>query len=332
MIRYYYGLFPPPYGGVTIKNELLYSELQEKIDIKKTDIEKAKKNPILLIKAFLRIIFARKSAFVIALSVGGRRRITPMLFRFNKKAMKRSLLLVMGGAFARNVAKDDKYAKMLRMYKTIYVETEGMEKDLVSLGFNNVKIYPNCRKNIAFDKINPTDSSDFRCLFFSRISKEKGADNVLFAAANLKDVTFDFYGEVDEDYYEEFTREINQLDNAHYKGVFRGNRQEANNIIHGYDVLLLPTRWKNEGIPGILVEGKFAGVPAIVSDICFNSEIIRQDEGIVLANNDVDSLTNAISLMKNETDMTDKMKANSRLSSKRYDIASYIEDIISELR
>lgn len=42
-----------------------------------------------------------------------------------------------------------------------------------------------------------------------------------------------------------------------------------------YDLHLFPSRWRNEGVSGVLVEIKMAAVPSIVSDICYNAELIR---------------------------------------------------------
>lgn len=332
MKRYYCGLFPPPYGGVTMKNDLLYNELQKKIHIKKIDIQKAKRRPDLLIAAVVKIVFARKSSWVIALSSRGRKSMTSLMYAFNKRSMRNSILLVMGGTFSKKIKNDTKYAKKLKCYKSIYVETLGMKNELISCGFENVKMYPNCRKRVDIKGIKPTKSDVFRCLFFSRISKEKGVDIILDAAKKLDNICFDFYGEIDESYQIDFEEQVSSLSNVTYQGVYRQNQSETINLIHEYDVLLLPTRWKNEGVPGILIEAKFAGVPAIVSDICYNSEIVMKDEGIVLEHNDSDSLIDAIIYMKNNPQMTDSYKTNSYLSSKRYEIDSYIEEILNDLR
>ena len=43
MAIYYLGTFPPEYGGVTVKNQNLYSALSKKIEIDRVDFSEIKR-------------------------------------------------------------------------------------------------------------------------------------------------------------------------------------------------------------------------------------------------------------------------------------------------
>ena len=62
-----------------------------------------------------------------------------------------------------------------------------------------------------------------------------------------------FYGPIESKFDGVFKRTVSELENVHYMGIFKGSDEEKYKELRKYDVLLLPTRWKNEGVPGILV-------------------------------------------------------------------------------
>lgn len=110
-------------------------------------------------------------------------------------------------------------------------------------------------------------------------------------------------------------------------------KNELYNKLQQYDLLLFPTKWKNEGVPGVLVESKIAGIPAIVSDINFNSEIIKDEKtGLVLKKNTPEELAYAIERVYFNRDWLIELKHNAKDSSEEYLIENYIEDIIRLLK
>ena len=110
--------------------------------------------------------------------------------------------------------------------------------------------------------------------------------------------------------------------------MFRGNADEVYRELSQYDVLLLPTRWKAEGLPGILVEAKIAGVPAIVSDHNFNREIVRHEEdGIVIPDVTADKLVTILQKLDCDRQKLLAMKRKSRASAEDY----YIDVCASEV-
>ena len=100
-----------------------------------------------------------------------------------------------------------------------------------------------------------------------------------------------------------------------------------------YDVLLFPTRWKDEGVPGVLVEGKIAGIAEIVSDTCYNAELISDGtDGVILKENNVSCLAEEINKMDSDREYLQRLKEGSRISAERFYIDNYIEEIIDALK
>ena len=335
---YYIGGFPPPYGGVTVKNLVLYAEMEKIVKsrnkvIRLIDTQLAKKNPTILLKSLSILMLCKKCNFVIATAGKNRRNISSLLYLFNKGILSASILIVMGGIFAQEIQDDEKYCKILKEYKKIYVETEKMKADMEKNGFNNIDIYPNCRKIEEYKwSVNVNLDKPLRCLFFSLISPIKGVDLILDVANNMPHVKFDFWGEIEGGYETIFMEHVKSLENVKYCGIFKANGDNVYSKINEYDVLLLPTKWKAEGVPGILVESKIAAIPAIVSDICYNSEIVANGvSGIVLKENNSSFLMQSVQYLDENRQELTSLKANALKSAQHYFVGHYIENIIKEL-
>lgn len=331
----YLGGFPPPYGGVTIKNKLLYSKLNEHISIEQSNFYNHDKSLLIRISAlFNDLVINKKNGLIIGLSKDSLKKVTYILYILNKRLMNNSVVMVMGGTFPEMVKKDKKLKIYLKEYKHIYVETEGMKKSLNSCGVNNVSVFPNCRERTDIDIREKYNNKQIRCLFFSLISEDKGADIVVSAAEILTqkgiNYSIDFYGHIDSKYEQNFHDKIKNNEKLNYCGVFKAaSKDDVYKKMLEYDVLLFPTKWKNEGVPGVLVESKIAGIPAVVSDINYNSEIVENKKaGIVLKENTPKELAKAIELLYLDENLLLKLKRGAKDSSKNYLIENYIEQII----
>ena len=169
-------------------------------------------------------------------------------------------------------------------------------------------------------------------MYFSLISIAKGAEIVVKAAMKCHSCEFHFYGDIDSSYYDVFFNEIKSLKNIHYHGLFKGATDEVYKELKKYDALLLPTKWFAEGVPGILVESKIAGIPAIVSNHNYNSEIVLNDvDGIVMNSIDEVSLSECINKI-NKPVVLCRLREGAKKSAQRFYIENYITKIINVLQ
>lgn len=330
----YMGAFPPGYGGVTIKNQNLYTALEKEIPIKKVDFNRVKRKDI---KEAGRLVFHLlnpRNRFVVGVSGKiTRKRFTQVLYYLNRKAMKKSIIMIMGGTASHDMSVDPEYRKCAKGYKRIYVETKSMKAEMDAAGFENVDIYPNGRFRPQKAVELRTADKKLRCVFFSQVQPEKGADLVLEAARMLPHVEFSFYGDIVDDYKDIFMSRVNAQQNVSYYGVFKGSIDAVYGELSKYDVLLFPTKWDIEGVPGILVEGKIAGLAEIVSNKSYNAELVQDGvEGVVIAENTGNCLAAAIQQLAEDRDFLNSMKKGSRESSEHYYIENYIESIADNLR
>lgn len=334
MKYFYIGSFPPPYGGVTIKNKLLFKQLSQYIEVHHSGFYDKNRSLLHRGTSLLTTLFKPNCAFIIGISRGSLQKLTHILYIVNRKAMNNSVVMVMGGTFSDIVANNKKLQNRVKEYKHIYVETSGMKTKLNEVGLFNVSVFPNCREiPDGFSEIVTHDNLLVRCLYFSLISKDKGADIVLEAAEKLqrKNINFivDFYGQIDESYKMEFEKGIEKSKYLNYYGIFKADEESVYSKMKSYDVLLFPTRCSTEGVPGVLVESKISGITAIVSNESFNSEIVESGKnGIVLEHNNSIHLADAVEQLYSDPNYLYQMRAHAKESSEKYFIENYIREVV----
>lgn len=329
---WYIGSFPPPYGGVTKKNVVVFETLKKYIDIRRIEAVSSK---IALVKQFL-LILKRNCFYVIG--IGGLKNLKRYLYLMricNPSALERTIVMIPGGFFHSFVKQSGiSYIKILRRIRSIYAETEGMVRSLTEMGLENVKLFPNCRNNISNIKPGHKFKGKLRCIFFSMVSLEKGIDIYLEAAEKNPYIQFDIYGELKLNNRNKinFEKFCNRLENVSYKGCFKGKNDEVYSLLTEYDLLIFPSRWKYEGVPGVLVEAKISALPAVVSDINYNTEIVTNNiDGIVLEVNDAGHLTEALKKLDEDRRFLYQLAQNAKESAERYSIDYYEAQLLKDV-
>lgn len=324
----YIGSFPPPYGGVTVKNALLYKRLSSILDLEMVDLTHVKRLEPSFLYRLARALLSRDGALVIGVSADWRYRLTSILYLLNKRKMSRSILMVMGGRSPESTA----YAERMNGYLKVYVETEGMKRAFEQMGSRNVDIYPNCRERPSTPvKVSRTDGS-IRCVFFSLVSPDKGSRIVLDAAAALPELEFHFYGRVEEGYEEEFSSAVAARPNVHYHGVFDSVSGDVVGELNRYDIHLFPTLCPNEGVPGVIAETKMAGIPTVASDRSYNGELVEDGvDGILTHEDSAEELVRILSMLSSDPERVDMMKTAALESSGQYVIDNYLGRITKDL-
>lgn len=330
----YIGSFPPEYGGVTVKNDNLYTAIRQRAEIRKIDLSLIKKGDMKETFRLISSLVKRKDSFVIGVSGGKtKKRFCHLMYLVNRRSMQASILIVMGGTASKDIAKDKAYQKYVKNFKTVYVETKGMRKELLEAGVENVDIYPNCRFKPVKFRAKERRGGGLRCVFFSNIHKEKGVDIILETARMCPQISFAFYGGIAPGYKDEFMDCIARRCNVVYKGEFTGTNEERYVELSNYDILLLPTRWKSEGVPGIIVEARIAGLVPIVTDHNYNKELVADEsDGILLKyKKSPKELSKKIIRLCTDETLYLRLRDNSMERAEEYYIENYIDKMMDGL-
>ena len=331
----YYGSFPPPLGGVTVKNELLCKTLRDHVipaesQLDVFDFHRSNKLSIVWNSAHGRDI-VRFYGF------GSTRycmQFLKSIHRVAHRSLEHDVLVVMGGTFDKVVTLDPIALGALRSMRAILVETRGMKQSLNSFGLDNTHVFPNCREIPTITPPRYADTSN-QFVFFSKITDDKGPMKLLSAARILEteglEFSVDFWGEIDPSFEAEFTETVESLHSCRYRGIFDSASKSPASLLNHYDAMVLPSSHPHEGVPGALVEAKMAALPCIVSDINYNSEVVEDGvDGIVLSENSPEMIARAMRWCMDNPSGINRMRSCALNSASTYDISNYY-DMLSGL-
>ncbi len=277
-------------GGATVlaKNILDFLLLDDRIDIKHSQIRFFWRNKLQLIDYFLWLFrFPFNIIKFDVVSFHGTKDfhfiIAPFLWLWAKLFNKKIVYHFFGGNFHEQYEKAPKLArqilkKTILKSDTIFFETLQMIEFFEKEKIKNIVWLPNSRKAITHQIKAKTFNKKF--VFISRVIPEKGINEILNAAINLpKDYCIDIYGPIDDRHYE-----IDYFKNkrAVYKGLLHPD--EVISTLSKYDVLMLPSYFNGEGYPGIIIESLAIGIPVITTNWKALPEIITNEVNGVLIN------------------------------------------------
>src|SRR5699024_7195576 len=105
--------------------------------------------------------------------------------------------------------------------------------------------------------------------------------------------TLDIYGKVMERYEDDFERLMSEFgENIHYKGVVDFDKSVE--TLKNYYMVVFPTRYYTEGIPGTLLDSFAAGVPVLSAEWESCYDIMNEHVGVTYTFNDDDALVNTL--------------------------------------
>lgn len=131
-----------------------------------------------------------------------------------------------------------------------------------------------------------------RFVFLSRVERVKGLDYLISAFDQLgSDYRLDIYGPLTN-----YELRDSRGGNCSYEGVVPSER--VNSVLVNYDVLILPTCWRAEGYPGIIMEAYNAGLPVIATKVGGIPELIEDGKnGYLIDPESVSAIVDAVKRM-----------------------------------
>lgn len=191
---------------------------------------------------------------------------------FYRPPPERQIIFAVGGWLARLAARDKAVHQLCR-HSLVLVEAEGLRDELQALGLSST-LFPNFRDMSVVAEPGPLPSSRIELVYFGRISAAKGYREALSLADSLTSRNLDyrltFYGPMDDT---EFLASAKARPYVRYLGTFDTIAEIAPELAHMH-YLVLPSRYRGECVPGAVIEAKFLGLPAIVSDWRFLPEVV----------------------------------------------------------
>lgn len=226
--------------------------------------------PVLIFKT---ILAAYQNRNIIMLPAqNGLKLFAPLLSALSCISNCKMHYVVIGGWLPNVLSYNIILRKSLMNFFGIYVETNTMKIGLEKEGLKNVCIFPNFKhiKILNESELVSIKKEPFKLCTFSRVMKEKGIEDAVNAVKAVNDAigknvyTLDIYGQIDKEQIDWFVNLKKTFpDYVEYKGLVPFDM--TTEVLKDYFLLLFPTKFYTEGIPGTIIDAYAAGVPVVCS-------------------------------------------------------------------
>lgn len=243
-------------------------------------------------------------------------RLGPWVWCVTKLRRRRLVLRIFGGDF------DLAHERMPWLMKMLAKATI-LRSDLIlfqtqvlvaRFGGSHVEWFPTTRSSVAHRMV-PVRRRCRRLLYISRLSREKGIDEVLQCADGLDgDTEIVVYGEPDAGFDMERLR-------ANAKVNYQGSvsPSEVRDVLAGGDLLLFPSVYKGEGYPGIIIEAFMEGVPVIATRWRALPELVVDGvNGLIIDVLSAKGLESAIRKLCNDQDLYARLSRGASEAGEKY--------------
>lgn len=326
--------------GQTVKTKMIYQILSEKMgSVDFVDTYEWKQKIFKFITNCFLLI--RKSENIILLPAQNGVKIFIPFFWFLNLFFKRKIHYVVIGGWLPEYLKPRKgLCFFLRKIDGIYVETHTMQSKLEALQFKNIFYMPNCKELhiLTESELVYNTAEPYRVCTFSRVMKEKGIEDAAEAVKSINATygrtiyTLDIYGQIDTAYQSEFQKLMeNSPDFIQYKGCILSNLSV--DTIKQYYLLLFPTRFSSEGIPGTIIDSFAAGVPVVASEWAYCREMICEDvNGFIYPMYSISNLEHILCEAYKHPEKVNVMKRRSLTAAKDFMPERAIKILIENLQ
>jgi glycosyltransferase involved in cell wall biosynthesis len=315
-------------GGATVLFEEMINFLykDEQYSTKVISTNRFNNRLISLIYLLIKTIFSLKKTDIIILNVNtfGVKFLWPMFNFISKLSGKKLILRVFGSHFDDDM--ESKYftntlIRIIPKLDLLLLETKHLVSKFQKYNPNTFWL-PNVRKSIS--SIEFADKTNIKLykkkfIYLGHVNLSKGIGELLSVFKELPvEYELSIYGDIQE-------KSLSFLkEDSKYKGVINPN--EIYSVLRNNDVLILPTFYKGEGYPGVIIEAYREGLPVISTNWKSIPEIVEDGKtGILVSPKNIESLRKAI-LFFNEANYP-QFATNASEAFKNYDSSIVHENL-----
>lgn len=323
-------------GGATIKNRCLIDYLNKNnIKLKILDTDNWQKNILfILIKLFYFLLFRNEKKIVLSTSAKGTYYFLRFFYIFNWRK-KEIYFFQVGGTTTELLEKKIYDIRFFKNITKIYVETNKMVEILKKLGLNQVEYLPNFKNFEIKDRSKKKINIPLQIVFFSRIEEEKGIElifNMLSIVNREKiKVKVDFYGPIQNNYKNIFEEKIKNYEEVRYCGILNPKEEKTYDILGKYDLMLFPTCYENEGIPGSIIDALISSLPIIAARWKNYQQVLDKKISYSFEIKNQKELNKLMESILENPKIILTMRKNCFEESKKYNTKTVLKKVINEI-
>lgn len=311
----------------------------EKINFDKIDIVDYTKNKyVQTIKMILLTIFKKYDYIFVSKCITGGSFAIHLIKKIARKTNKNHIYFYIIGNGYQGFEDRNLYFHDLIECKKVIVESPIVKKSMEEKGLENIVIFPCVKPNykIDFQAKNYEPNSSLRLIFFSRIVKEKGIEDLINAVIEInkkydsKALILDVSGGYDKN--EEGIRFAQSIEGIckkysylNYLGKsFSIEGQKTYVELQKYDLHVLPTRFIQECAPGSIIDMFIAGIPTLSSTFPSAKYLMNEENSFFFEELNYDDLVKQLeSIYLNPQSLSLKRKLSFE-EAKKYTIDAFV--------
>ena len=282
---------------------------------------------------------ARCQNMIVLVSVNGRKTVIPLLAAFNKVFKRRIFHSLIGSTTHKTLEENPNLVACYNSLAGNWSETSTEKKLLEELGLSNVTVVKNFKHLpiLKPEQLRYTQQAPFRLCTFSRVEAKKGIPNIVRAVNEVNRrrgrivYTLDIYGKVEDHYLQDFEELKKEFGDAvRYMGVVDFDKSVE--TIRPYYMLVFPTRYYTEGIPGTILDAMAAGVPVLSAhwESCY--DVMTPEIGLIYDFDSDEALCNALEFALDNTEVVNNKKVQCLAEADRYNPDTVVKTIDTYLK
>ncbi len=250
----------------------------------------------------------------------------PIFFILSYIFNYRIIYSVIGGWLVPYLKHKPLHRWMLKRIQIILAETTRMKSELIQhYDFKNVDVLYNFR--ISEFKAEIKEHTDLKLVFMARIDPNKGLDTIFHLCDRINkcqpkpNITIDFFGPFSPNIRsQEFIAEVSKYNFVSYHGHLEP--EEIHKTLSDYDILLLPTHYYTEGLPGSLIDAYISGLPTIVSEWMHAKEFVENNSNgyIIPFTNHTEEICKIVFDLYNNRELLNGLKRNAIEHGKQFSL------------
>lgn len=325
--------------GQTVKVKSLYEGLSfhyPDIKIDKIDTYYLKRNPLKFGWNIVKCLFRNKKIIFLP-AARGRKYMFCVFYYLSVWLNKDVYHDCIAGSLDKSIVNHTKWYKYLNSFKVNWMESPEQVENLWKMGVSNAVYLPNFKhiEPVSLDVVRAIQyEKPYRFCTFSRVEPKKGIEDALKTIQDINNsegnvAVLDVYGPIQPGFEEWFEQtKIIYKDIINYKGVVDPHDSVA--VLKNYFVLLFPTQYYTEGMPGTIIDAMFAGLPVIARRWAWCDNMILSGYNGISYDFDHPELLKEILLeVINYPNRILSMKENCLKESEKYSEKDIVDRIVS---
>lgn len=322
-----YGIGPDFTTGQAVKCFELIHWLQGRYGDREVEIVNSygwKRKPFTLLLAVIRAFMTCETVILLP-APHGVKVFVPLACILKKWFHRSAHYVVIGGWLAHMLADRPWLKRCVSVLDGVYVEIPSMVEALEALGLQNAACLPNFRSRGGESPLKiDRQALPVKVCIYSRIVKEKGIEDgvEIVRLANEKMGGFFFeleiYGKVEAEFEREFGKlKENNRNFVRYQGIRNAGEEEQ--VLASCFVLLFPSYYKGEGMPGTILDAFTSRTPAIANDWNYIREmIVHEENGLIYPFRDLETAAEELCRLYADKELYGRLVKGCEISAKQY--------------